>query len=273
MNRIEEIIASVGGLLKAAGFLLLALVLTPVAFVWKKADPAHTFVIPRLFHRLALCMLGIKIKVSGTPSTDMPVLFAANHASYLDIIVLGSLLPAAFIAKSEVAGWPLFGFLAKMQDTIFIERRSTRAADQKTQLQAHFAKRRNIAFFPEGTSSDGLTALPFKSSLFATVEESVGTPITVQPVSITCTELDGYPILLEERALYAWYGDMTLMPHLRNVFRRGHFTVEVIFHPPLTTQECADRKVMAATCQERVTRGIEASLSGRGTGVPALPTV
>jgi 1-acyl-sn-glycerol-3-phosphate acyltransferase len=161
------------------------------------------------------------------------------------------------VAKSEVAGWPLFGFLARMQNTLFIERKRARAGDQQAQLQDHFAQQRNLILFPEGTSSDGLAALPFKSSLFSIAENS---PVTVQPVSVTCTELDGFPLLREERPLYAWYGDMTLLPHLWNVFKYGHFTVDVVFHAPLTRDESADRKSMAAICHEKIAAGIQHSL-------------
>jgi len=85
----------------------------------------------------------------------------------------------------------------------------------------------------------------------------------VQPISLTCTKLDGFPLLREQRPLYAWYGDMTLPGHLWNVFKRGHFTVDIVFHPPLTITKGMNRKALAATCQSMVARGIEQSLTGR----------
>ena len=262
MAKIENIIASLGGILKLAGFLFMALALLPVTYFLKAIDPDHPFRIPQLFHSMVLRMLGISVRIHGQPATTSPVLFVANHASYLDIIVLGAILPTGFVAKSEVAGWPLFGMLARAQNTVFIERRSIRAAAQRSQLQDYFAKKQNLVLFPEGTSSDGLTSLPFKSSLFSIVEESSpDIAITMQPVSVTCTELGGLPLLREERALYAWYGDMTLAPHLWNVFKHGNFTVEVIFHSPLTMAEGVDRKILAATCQKMVAAGIEQSLT------------
>ena len=264
MKKIDDSIAVASGFLKAAAFLALVALVTPVAVVYKRVDPRHPFRIPRFFHSTLLRLLGIRLRIYGEPSTASPVLFVANHVSYLDVIVLGSVLPAGFVAKSEVAGWPLFGFLARVQNTVFIERRSTRAAEQRTQLQDHIAQRQDLILFPEGTSSDGLTVLPFKSSLFGIVEDFPhAVPITVQPVSVTCTELDGFPLLREERALFAWYGDMTLPPHLWNVFKRGGFTVEIIFHAPLTTADCQNRKVLATTCQSLVAQGVEQSLARR----------
>ena len=263
MKMIDNILETTLGLVKVALFLSLVVTLIPVTIAYKRLTPEHPFKIPRLFHVLLLKILGIRLRVIGAPSSASPVLFVANHTSYLDIPVLGAILPAAFVAKSEVAGWPLFGFLSKVQNTIFIERRATRAADQRTRLQDHLAKRQNLILFPEGTSSDGLNALPFKSSLFSIVEESAhDIAITIQPVSITCTKLDGFPLLREQRPLYAWYGDMTLTPHLWNVFKHGHFTVDVIFHPPMAAAEYPNRKALAATCQNLIARGIEQSLTG-----------
>ena len=271
MNTGGDILATIGGIVKVLLFLTLIIVFVPIALFYNRFAPDRAFVLPLVFHKYLLRILGMHYRVIGQMATERPVLFVANHASYLDVPVLGALLPASFVAKSEVSGWPLFGFLSRLQNTIFIERRAARAALQRTQLEKHLAQGKNIVLFPEGTSSDGLEALPFKSSLFSIVEDSSGDrPVTVQPISLTCTLLDGTPLRREQRALYAWYGDMTLPGHLWNVFKRGHFTVEVIFHPPLTITKDGNRKQLAAACQERVARGIEASLAGRGA-VPEMP--
>src|SRR5262249_50397105 len=162
-----------------------------------------------IFHRIFLRLLGIKIVVYGAPSAQSPVLFLSNHTSYLDIPVLGSILPASFVAKSEVASWPFFGFLAKVQNTVFVERRPVRAAEKRSQLEQHLAKQHDLILFPEGTSSAGLTVLPFKSTLFHILESPpAGLPITVQPVSVSCVARDGKPLSLADRDHYAWYDDM-----------------------------------------------------------------
>ncbi|MDE1900722.1 MAG: 1-acyl-sn-glycerol-3-phosphate acyltransferase [Alphaproteobacteria bacterium] len=264
MNNVHNYVQTASGIVKAIIFLAMVVILVPVALVYKRLRPQDGFRLPMLFHKLTLRLLGMRVRVHGDISAASPTFFVANHASYLDIPVLGSLLAASFVAKSEVAGWPLFGFLSKVQNTIFIERRAARAADQREQLQDQLAQRRNIILFPEGTSSDGMTALPFKSSLFAIVEDCAHDIATaIQPVSVTCTELDGFPLLREERPLYAWYGDMTLGKHLWQVFRRGHFTIDVIFHPSVTPAAFDNRKALATACQDMVARGIERSLNGR----------
>jgi 1-acyl-sn-glycerol-3-phosphate acyltransferase len=229
-------------------------------------DPQRPFRIPIFFHHLLLRLLGISLHIHGEPSQASPVLFVANHTSYLDVPVLGSLLSAGFVAKAEVADWPLFGILSKIQNSVFIERRTTRAVEHRLQLQDYLAKGQNLILFPEGTSSDGLTALPFKSSLFSLAEESLGDKtLTVQPVSITCVDMDGFPMLREERAEYAWYGDMILVPHLWGVFQHSSFAVEVMFHAPLTTSDYPHRKDLATACQEVVAEGIKQSLARRGS--------
>ncbi len=248
--------------LKVLAFFGLILTLVPVQFAYGYLRPQDPFRIPRLFHVCLLRIFGMRLHVIGQPTGSAPVFFVANHVSYLDIPVLGSLLNAAFIAKSEVASWPLFGFLAKMQHTVFIERRRTRAADQRTQLQTHLAQKGNLILFPEGTSTEGVDVLPFKSTLFSIVEEAMeDIAVTIQPVSVTCTELDGLPLLRDQRPRYAWYGDMELIPHLWNAFKKGAFTVEVIFHMPLAASSYPDRKALAAACQAAVAEGVARALT------------
>jgi len=272
MKKFEEILAVAGGLIKGSIFLMLVVALVPLALVYKRVDPRHAFVIPQFFHRLLLRLLGIRLLVSGSPATTAPILFVANHASSLDIPILGSLVPASFVSKAEVSSYPLFGFLARVQNTLFIEKRSVKAADQREQLTEHVQKGYNLIMFPEGDSTDGLTVLPFKSSLFSIVEDAKGA-LTVQAISIACTKLDGRPMSAEDRhKVYVWHGDTSLLPHLWAVFTRGRFTIDVVFHEPLTHTEGMNRKLLAMTCQDMVARGIEHSLTGQAAPQqPILP--
>ena len=265
MKKHETLLKTIIGGGKVAAFFVLILLFVLGALVFKIIPRSNPFFLSRFFYQFLLRILEIRVRIFGTPAETTPILFVANHVSYLDIPVLGALLSASFIAKAEVAAWPLFGFLAKLQNTVFIERRSIRAAAQRTQLQDHLATKRNLILFPEGTSSDGLTVLPFKSSLFSIIEESDGfVPLSIQPVSMTCSALDGFPLLREQRPLYAWYGDMTLLPHLWHVFKHGHFTVDVVFHHPLPAADHPNRKELSSLCQSLVAQGVEESLTGRG---------
>ena len=250
--------------LRFTAFILILLLMTPVHIAYSAISPKNHYRLPLLFHRLLLKVIGFDVRVHGGMSTEKPVFFVANHTSYLDIPVLGSLIPASFVAKAEVASWPLFGFLAKMQNTVFIERRQTRAAQQRDQLTQYLAEGRNLIMFPEGTSTDGQRVLPFKSSLFSAIENAAeDIDLVVQPVSITCTTIDGLPLTQNLRSFYSWYGDMTLVPHLWQAFKCDRFGVDVIFHPPIHARTVPDRKKLALLCQQSVASGVELCITGR----------
>lgn len=217
--------------------------------------------VSRIFYRLVLRAFGFRVRTHGIMTDAQPALFVSNHSSYLDVPVLGAVIPALFVAKADVAGWPVIGFLCKMHNTVFVERRSVRAADQRAQFRRYFEKRQSLVLFPEGTSTDGLFVLPFKSSLFSAVEDAAN--VTIQPVSVACTGISGLPLPRSWRPYYAWYGDMTFVRHFWNVLKCGGYRVDVVFHPPVMASS-ADRKQLAATCHAAVARGIEQCLTGRG---------
>lgn len=236
-----------------------------------RAVGGSRFFMPRLFHRLCTHIVGLKVTTRGTPSVERPTLFVSNHCSYLDITVLGSLLPGSFVAKSEVSGWPLFGFLARLQETVFIERSNkATAGKQADDIRSRLEAGDNLILFPEGTSSDGNRTLPFKTALFAVASLKIDDkPLTVQPVSLTATQLDGVPMGLIDRPLYAWYGDMDLAPHLWRAFGAGVMTIEVEFHKPVTLNDVANRKALADHCWRETAGGVSRALSGRTAPQPA----
>jgi len=220
--------------------------------------------LPVFYHRRCHRILGFDVRVRGEMSLDRPTLFVCNHSSYLDISILAGLMPASFVAKSEVAGWPFFGLLAKLQRTVFVDRRVRQTAIQRDSMQARLEAGHNLILFPEGTSNDGNRVLPFKSALFSVAERSVeGRPLTVQPVSIAYTRLDGMPIGYALRPFFAWYGDMNMAPHLWKVVGLGRVEVVVEFHAPVTIREFGNRRDIAAACRETIARGVQRALSGR----------
>lgn len=220
----------------------------------------------RVYFRICCRLLGFAVKVRGVPrATARPMLYVCNHASYLDIIILGSLLEACFVAKAEVRDWPGFGFLARIAKTVFVERKRGATAKERDHLGARLAAGDALILFPEGTSSDGNRVLPFKSSLFAVAQAtgSDGKPLPVQPVSLAYTRLDGCAMGRAFRPFYAWYGDMTLAGHLFAALGLGKLTVEVVFHPVVTIADFTDRKALANHCQDVVARGVTTALAGR----------
>lgn len=220
--------------------------------------------LPRFYHEHCLRIMGITVAVRGQRSRAHPTLFVANHSSYLDITVLGSLIKGSFVAKTEVAGWPLFGLLAKLQETVFVDRQRRTVGTQRADMKSRLEARDNLILFPEGTSSDGNRILPFKTALFAVASVRVdGKPLSVQPVSVTATELDGIPMGRGLRPLYAWYGDMDMAPHLWNAVKQSRMTVAVEFHEPVTVEQFGSRKALADHCYGCVAVGVSRAVGGR----------
>jgi len=223
--------------------------------------------IPLHYHRLTCRLLGLKVECRGRPARKHPVLFVCNHVSYWDIIVLGGLLRASFIAKAEIAGWPFFSWLAKLQRSVFIDRRARLAGSHRDEMLRRFEADDDLILFPEGTSGDGNRVLPFKSALFAVAEKRPhDRPLTVQPVSIAYTRLDGMPMGRFWRPHFAWFGDMDLPSHAWEGLGIGRVTVVVEFHPPVTIDQFGSRKALAEHCHREVQSGLVSALTGRPRG-------
>ena len=258
-------------LLRSVLYLLWTLPLIPLQVVLLLAWPRAAAALPCLCHRVCLRLLGLEVTVRGRRAGPPPVLFAANHSSYLDIVVLGAVIPGVFVSKMEIAEWPLFGLLARLQRTVFIERRARRKVQaQSAAIRRRLAAGELVVLFPEGTSDDGTRVLPFKSALLAAAEAPIaGRPVLVQPVTVAYTRLDGLPLGRRLRPLVAWYGDMAFAPHAWRCLGLGRLGVEVIFHPPLSLAEAGSRKALAARCQAAVADGLARALAGRDLPPPA----
>jgi len=262
MGGVERMGSTMLRIWRLAIYLAFTLLLMPVQAIGLTLRQAWVTSFPRFYHRCCCYILGLRVRRLGQPTPTRPVLFAANHISYLDITIFGSLIAGSFIAKNEVAGWPLFGWLAKLQRSVFIDRQVRSTAQQRDSIAGRLAAKEALILFPEGTSGDGNRVLPFKSALFSVADSAMG-PVTVQPVSIAYTRLDGMPIGRRFRPLFAWYGAMAMAPHLWRVLGLGTIEVVVEFHPATTLAACGSRKMLARYCEERVKSGLAAALSGR----------
>lgn len=249
---------------RLAGYFLMTIFLIPAQAVAHALDLRLSRRLPLVYHRVCCRLMGFDVTVRGTISADNPTLFVSNHISYIDITVLGALINGSFIAKAEIAGWPFFGYLARLQRCVFIDRRSRASARHRDQIAGRLEAGDSLILFPEGTSADGAAVLPFKSALFSVAEcRPHGKPLTIQPVSIAYTALDGLPMGRLMRPLVAWYGDMSLMPHLWQMIGLGRVGVTVEFHPPVRGDAFASRKALADHCRRVVAAGVEAAISGR----------
>ncbi|HVY99593.1 MAG TPA: lysophospholipid acyltransferase family protein [Dongiaceae bacterium] len=251
------------GARRLIAYLLLTVALMPVQALLVLSGTRLAERLPLFYHRLCCRLMGIDVVPVGEMSQRRPTLFVSNHTSYLDITVLGSLIPGSFVAKAEVAQWPMYGWLAKLQRTVFVERRRQTSHRQRDQLQERLAAGDNLILFPEGTSNDGNRVLPFRSALLSVAEADTRNRLMVQPVSVAYVALNGIPMGHGLRPLVAWYGDMTLGPHLWQFSRLGKITVVVEFHPPVNLMTIGDRKKLTGHCAAAVASGVEKALTGR----------
>lgn len=239
-------------------FMALTLPLMPLQqlFLWFSPRLARDF--PMHYHRLLCRILGVKVEVVGTAPSGGPLLIASNHVSWLDIVVLSSVAPVSFVAKKEVAGWPLFGSLARLQRTIFVDRdRRHTTGGARDDMRDRLRAGDIMVLFAEGTSGDGRSVLPFKSSFFGAADEP---GVLVQPVTLAYRGHCNLPMTRRLLPAYAWYGDMDLAPHILGALRAGPIEVTVVCHPPLSLSGELNRKGLARHAEEQVRRGLALAL-------------
>jgi len=225
--------------------LLLVRLIERPAFGRRRAVTPH---ITRAVCVGALRIVGLARTTRGTPSRAGGAI-VANHASWLDIFVLNAGQPVTFVAKSEVAAWPGIGWLARATGTLFIRRDRHAARDHIAAIRDRLIAGQRLVFFPEGTSTDGLRVLPFKTTLFAAfLDPAMPADLTVQPVTLRYVAPDG-----ADARLYGWWGDMAFAPHLLATLaapRQGR--VEVTYHPPIAIADHPDRKTLARAAETAV---------------------
>ena len=214
-------------------------------------------ILPLIFHKVVLKILGVRVRVSG-PLPAPGTLIVSNHVSWLDICTIGSVLPINFVAKADISGWPIFGFLAKLQKTLFIKRdRRSDTANQRNAMQDRLLDGSRLVLFPEGTTGDGTIVFPFKSSLFAAAEVPENDrPIPIQPLSLAFAELSGIPMSRRIRIKYAWIGDVGLLSNMFYVLGSYSFTINLIFHAPTNLVEAGGRKKLAVSAHRQVQNGV-----------------
>jgi 1-acyl-sn-glycerol-3-phosphate acyltransferase len=184
--------------------------------------------------------IGLEVQVFG----EIPRggLIVANHVSYLDILGLSSVSGCAFVAKKEVAAWPVFGAYAEMGGTIFLDReRRGAVVDVADSMRGHLDQNIPVVLFPEGTSTDGTGVLPFRTSLFEPVVR-LGHPVV--PCGLRYSIADG-----SVRDEVAYWGDMSLIPHLPNLLTKSGLKLEIRFG---SARIGRDRKELARSLHAEV---------------------
>lgn len=241
------------------------LVLAPLQLLAMKTGLWPETVILKIWHRSLARALGLRVHVSGTLAQSRPLLVVSNHISWTDILVLGSLADVKFIAKADMARWPVIGSLSKLQRTVFIERERKRTSgDQANEIADRLARGDAMVLFAEGTTGDGNMLLPFKSTLFGAASFAVAADaveqVFIQPVAIAYTRLNGVVLGRTHRTIAAWIGDQDLLPHLKTLLARGGLDVEVHFGEPIAFAKGSKRKEMAALVERQVREMMQAAL-------------
>lgn len=256
-------------LLVVPAFLAVTLALIPVQWLALKFGWPLQRRLPGFYHRIVCRIVGINVRVIGERIADRPLMIVSNHISWLDITAITSIAPVVFVAKSEVADWPLFGLLARLQRTVFVDRsKRHKTADVTAEIGQRLAGGDPVVLFGEGTSSDGNRVLPFRTALIGAARDALAEAghvkrIWLQPMSIAYNGLLGIPLGRQHRPLIAWYGDFKMIPHLVGVFRRGGVDVTLTWGEPVPYDETSDRKAVARTLEQRVRRLTTEALRGR----------
>jgi len=192
----------------------------------------------------------IQLRVIGAEKlSSNPHLLASNHISWLDIHVINAFQPVRFVAKSEVRGWPVFGWMAQQLGTVFIRRDSARHARQVVEQMAQVLKVESVCIFPEGTSTSGESVLPFKPNLF---ESAILASVPVFPIAIAYRSRSTG---LRSDAP-AFIGDMGLLESMANVIASWDIEVHLSLLEPFSIGNASnpDRKELALYCQEAITK-------------------
>jgi lyso-ornithine lipid O-acyltransferase len=260
--------------------LLAALIILPVTIIglpiqwilWRLRLPGLRRV-PIIFHRTVLFAIGAKVRVEGKPVAERPLLLLPNHVSWLDIPVIGSIHPCCFVAKAEIAKWPVAGTMAKMQRSIFVDRaKRAKTPEVGAEMAERMAEGDPVVVFAEGTTGDGNRLLMFRSGLIGGVRDALGDMgdrLLLQPVAIGYARRDGLPIGRTYRAQVAWYGDMTLLPHLMGILTGGPLDITVTYGEPIRMSDTEDRKVMTRRVEDAVRLMASAAINGHRQPVRA----
>lgn len=199
-----------------------------VGLVYPLMKPSARARLNRFWSRRLMAFCGIRIVVTGQPLLSGPVLWVANHVSWIDIFVVNAVRATAFVAKSEIRHWPVIGWLAAGAGTIFIERGQRQAVQGISDaVQTRFQQDEAVGLFPEGTTSEGDTVRPFHASLF---EPARATGVPIQPVALRFLQHG------QRSPLAAFVGEETLATNLWRVLGATGLSVEVDFVSPVATE-------------------------------------
>ena len=235
----------------------------PIQFLLNVLKLKLKNIYPLFFYKVIKYIAGINIDTEGferIEKKDTGTLYIANHVSWFDILCLGSLLNARFIAKKEVALMGIFGFLAKLSNTIFIDNSNKNKIYQYNNfIREKLINGESLILFPEGTTSDGNGIRKFKSSLFECINSSESL-INVQPISICYVSKNNIPMGIYSRRFIAWVGETSMVSSMKEFLSSGSITVNLIFHPKVSMNQFDNRKLLSSFCEEQILIGLNKTI-------------
>ena len=250
------------------GFVLFTVPLMPLQAMLLVLNRHWARAFPHWYHRNVCRILGLRLDIVGSVTRDRPVLVVANHASWLDIVVISAVAPVSFIAKQEVSRWPFVSTLAKLQRTVFVDRgRRIQVGETADEITARLAAGDAIVLFAEGTSSDGNRVLAFKTSLFAAVKPSANgaakeTAAVVQTLTVAYTRQNGMPLGWAGRRGLGYYGDVAMGSNAWSVLTGGPLHACVRVGEPIPLDRFKDRKELAQWAEQAMRAEFVATLRG-----------
>jgi len=225
-------------------WLLLGLLTVTLAFPLLPARWRSS--VNRAWSRALMALCGVTVRTLGAPILHEPVLWVANHVSWIDIFCLNRVRSTAFVAKREIRAWPVIGWLVAGAGTIFIERGSRQALRRVGEhMQQRLRRGEAVGLFPEGTTSPGLDVLPFHASLF---EAAIRAQVDIQPVALRFYQ-NG-----QRSRVAAFVGDQTLVANLWQLLGTSGVLVELEFLPPYPAAQCQElgRHGLAGAAHEAI---------------------
>ncbi len=237
--------------LKLILFILFAFVFLVPVILFRWHQGIHQSCM-RLFFKCSLWLWGIRVDDESIKSRLAnnqlnKSLFISNHCSYIDIFILGAYLPVKFTPKSDIASWPVIGWIVKLSGAVFLDRRPSQAKKQQAMLEESYAQGNQLLLFAEGTTGNGAELLPFKSSLFSVAHLVEG--IEVVPVLLKYKKLNSKRAGRTELDQLAWYADMTLAPHFWNLLKQSSVNVSIEMFDAIAPSDYPDRKLLASACE------------------------
>ena len=236
-------------ILRTLGILIGLLVSVPLHYLYRVFAYGSPF--PMLFLRFTAWVVGARVKIHGTP-LRRDVFFIANHVSWVDILSLAGATGTAFVAKYELSQVPVIGWLCRLNRTVFVKRENRMGvAEQINALKEALADNWSVTVFPEGTTTDGKSLLPFKSSMLSVLEPPPP-GVLVQPVM-----LDYGPV----SEFIGWIGEEGGLNNARRIMgRKGSFPLHITYLEPFSPEEYHGRKAIAARARGEIEAALAATL-------------